>query len=78
MTNLKATIAIFIWSGAVGYGLWWLRVQDHIPSGSMWGLEPTWVSVSWSVGTALALIIALMVNVWLFSRIASSSWQWFK
>ena len=48
MTNLKATIAIFIWSGAVGYGLWWLRVQDHIPSGStdsMWGIEPTWVSV---------------------------------
>lgn len=78
MPTFKATIAMVIWSSAVGYGLWFIRVQDHIPSGSMWGQEPMWMSIVWSVGAALALLIALMVNVWLFARIASNAWSWFK
>lgn len=79
MATFKATVVMIIWSVAVGYGLWKIGVQHHIPSGSMWGQEPMWMSVLWSVGAALALLIALMVNVVLFSRVGGNQpWKWLK
>lgn len=76
---IKATLVMIVWSTAVGYGLWELGVQNHIPSGVMWGQEPMWMSILWSFGAALALLIALMVNVVIFARVAGDeAWQWFK
>jgi len=75
----KATLVMIVWSGAVGYGLWSLGVQHHIPSGSMWAQDTMWMSILWSLGTALALLITLMVNVVIFSKIAGDkAWQWLK
>ena len=77
MGILKATIAMVIWSVAVGYGLYYLGVQNYVPGGAMWGQIPMSQSILWSVGTALALLITLMVNVVLFSKIAGNAWKWF-
>lgn len=67
MAILKATLAITIWSVAVGYGLWKLGVQHH-------HTDPLW-----AIGTAVALVIALMVNVYLFAKIGKGAqWRWFK
>ena len=79
MSIFKATMAMFIWSAAVGYGLWYVGVQNHIPAGYMWGHEPMWMSALWLVGAALALLITLMVNVIIFSCIAGDqAWTWLK
>ena len=67
MAIFKATIAMLIWSSAVGYGLLQLGVQHH---------HGDW---RWALGTATALLIALMVNVYLFAKIGKGGqWLWFK
>ena len=81
MAVFKATLVMTIWSVAVGYGLWSMGVQHHIPSGYMWGAEPMWMSLLWSLGTAVGLVVAIMVNVMIFSSIAGAgnrAWKWFK
>lgn len=79
MGIVKATIAMVIWSVAVGYGLHALGVQHYVPGGAMWDQTSTGTALLWSLGTALALLITLMVNVILFSKIAGNdAWKWFK
>ena len=63
---LKIMLAMLVWSGALGYGLYWLGVQNHMH-------DPLW-----AIGTGLALLIGIMVNVVLFSKLAGNKpWEWF-
>ena len=74
LSILKGTLAMVVWSVLVGYGLVQLGVGDHIYKGE-WTLDV----IIWSLGTALALLITLMVNVWLFIKVGGDgSWRWFK
>ncbi len=71
---LKATLAMVVWSVAVGFGLVQAGAGEHFYRGE-WTLDV----VLWSLGTALALLIALMVNVWLFLKVGGEDpWRWFK
>ncbi len=74
LSILKATLAMVVWSVLVGYGLVQLGAGEHFYKGE-WTLEV----IIWSLGTALALLIALMVNVWLFLKVGGEDcWRWFK
>ena len=67
MATLKATLAMIIWSVAVGYGLVQLNVVEH------------YNNPIWALGTALFLVFALMVNVALFVKIGNGKhWEWKK
>ncbi len=62
----KIIVVMLIWSGALGYGLWKLGVQHHFH-------DPLW-----AIGTAVALLIGLMVNVVIFSKMhGNRPWEWF-
>lgn len=67
MPNLKAAGIMAIWTVIAFIFMQSVGVAEHFR-------DPLW-----AIGTAIFLLITLMVNVWIYFKVAGDyGWKWFK
>ena len=65
MKTKLALLVIALFTGAVGYGLYLLGIGSHHKE------------ILWALGSSVAFLITLLVDVWLFFAIAGEeAYQW--
>lgn len=76
MNTLIAVVAMILWSTGIAVAMHFIGFADHVP-GSMSDMGSFWQNLWWNLGGAVALLIGLIGNVWIFFLIAKESpWQW--
>ena len=67
MRSLIAVVVMVVWSALIALVMYWIGFSQHMH-------DPLW-----SVGAAVALLIGLIGNVWIFFLIVKEEpWAWFK
>lgn len=67
MPNLKAALAMGIWTVVAIVSMQFVGVADHFR-------DPLW-----AIGTAVLLLLTLIVNVWIYFKVAGDyGWKWIK
>lgn len=65
MKTKLALLTIAIFTGAIGYLLYFIGVGDHH------------FNILWALGTSVVFLIVLLIDVWLFFAIAGEeAYQW--